>query len=63
MKKETVKTVKRCYEAPTSWCFPVDVEHQLLAGSPPVRPGGSVTITPSTPDQSANPNDDILDED
>ena len=55
------------YETPTSWLIHVDAEHQLLAGSPPARPGGNRggrnTITPATSDQSSDPDDDILDED
>lgn len=50
MKEKMTKTGKRRYEAPTSWLIHVDAEHQLLAGSPPARPGGNrsgrITITP-----------------
>ena len=67
MKEKMTKTGKRRYEAPTSWLIDVDAEHQLLAGSPPARPGGNrggrITITTATPDQSSDPDDDILDED
>ena len=67
MKEKMTKTGKRRYEAPTSWLIHVDAEHQLLAGSPPARPGGNrsgrITMIPATPDQSSDPDDDILDED
>jgi len=58
---------KKLYETPACTVIPLATEYALLTKSPVARPGGGggghITITPATPDQSSDPDDDVLDED